>query len=100
MRESPTERTLGVRQQDDVAPDSHGPGAGMSRRELTMRRSPIPLVTCILLLATGLAILGIASSLPNRTESEPTVPAKANADLVRRFYIAANTFLATGNAVP
>jgi hypothetical protein len=72
----------------------------MSRRELTMRRSPIPLVTCILLLATGLAILGIASSLPNRTESEPTVPAKANADLVRRFYIAANTFLATGNAVP
>ncbi len=63
-----------------------------------MRRSPALLVASLLLLATGLALLRLASDLVEPPPSRPGQTDAAAVELVRRFYAAADVLLATGDA--
>ena len=60
------------------------------------RRSPALLLACVLTLATGLSLLGVAQTIavPNFA---PAATPGADATLVYRFYEAANAVLRTGN---
>lgn len=71
-----------------------------TRRAVPRHRSPVLLVTCLLLLATGLALAGTAATL-----SRPALPAldqegdaEVNVALARRFYAAVAAVLATGES--
>jgi hypothetical protein len=65
-------------------------------RDAAMRRSPVLLLVCLLLLATGLGLVGVGATL-----SLPDVPARAGASaknltIARAYYAAVDTMLATG----
>lgn len=70
-----------------------------------MRRSVPLLLTCLLCLTTGIALLGASAivAMPTRelgSFGAPDPVAEANAALVRRFYDAINTSVATGDPTP
>jgi predicted ester cyclase/quercetin dioxygenase-like cupin family protein len=64
--------------------------------------SPILLVSCVLALATGLALLGLAELLmpPSAGGTAPNLEAVADAASVRRLYAGIDGALASGNLAP
>lgn len=68
------------------------------RATIAARRSPIPLVVCLLALATGLTLFGIGQTIAVSTVEPVATPGAAEVDLVTRFYAAANAVLRTGDA--
>ncbi len=62
------------------------------------RRSPVPMVVCLLALATGLTLFGIGQSIAVSTDEPAATPGAAEVDLAIRFYAAANAVLRTGDA--
>jgi predicted ester cyclase len=60
-------------------------------------RRPLPLLVCLLALATGLALLGIGETLTTPTSGGAPGRAADDVALVRRFYARANAVLAGGD---
>jgi mannose-6-phosphate isomerase-like protein (cupin superfamily) len=62
-------------------------------------RRPVLLIVCLCALATGLVLLALAQDItgPAVPATRATTDGAAEVDLVRRFYAAANTVLATGD---
>jgi SnoaL-like polyketide cyclase len=74
-----------------------GEGISMRTSGLRVRREPALLLACLLCLATGLTVLGLAATFraPGGEDRTPTDPAALA--VVDRFYAAANVVLRTGD---